>query len=183
MAKQTSTTSRKIARSKLDLAAPVSERVEVREILLAGSMTKRGPTRDGLIANLAMGVNVATEVDKEKKVICVQLHFTLRAKYDEPKEEELLRIEAAFVLRYQVPSLKGLGRPSITAFGELNGVYNAWPYWREFVQNTTVRMGLPALTVPVYRPIAAKAPGKKKTTKRNSRPKASQRKTVASVAR
>ena len=101
MAKQTSTTSRRTARSKLDLAAPVSERVEVTEILLARSMTKRGATRDGLTAKLAMGVNVETQVDKEKKVVCVQLHFTLSAKYDEP-DEELLHIEAAFVLHWEI---------------------------------------------------------------------------------
>jgi len=36
-------------------------------------------------------------------------------------------------------------------FAETNGLYNAWPYWREFVQNTAARMSLPGLTVPVLR--------------------------------
>ena len=172
MAKQTSTTSRRTARSKMDLAAPVSERVEVIEILIAESMAKRGAVRDRLPAKLAMSVNVETQVDKDEKVVCVRPRFVLSAKYEEAGGEELLRIEAQFVLRYRVPSFEGLKKANITAFGELNGLYNAWPYWREFVQSTTVRMGLPSLTIPVYRPLKApkrpaSAPARRKRAKGN----------------
>jgi preprotein translocase subunit SecB len=31
----------------------------------------------------------------------------------------------------------------------MNGIYNIWPYWREYVQTTTSRLGLPPLTLPV----------------------------------
>ena len=173
MAKQTSTTPRKPARSKMDLAASVSKRGEIMEILLVESMTKRGAVRDGLPAKLALGVNVEAQVDKDAKVVCVRPRFVVSAKYDEADDHELLRIEAQFVLRYRVPSLEGLKKTNIDAFGELNGLYNAWPYWREFVQSTTVRMGLPPLTVPVYRPLdtpkrSAKAPARRKRTKRTS---------------
>lgn len=167
MAKQTTTTSRRTARSKMDLAAPVSERVEVLEILLAESLTKRGAVRDSLAVKLAMGVNVETHVDKDEKVLCVGPSFVLSAKYDEADDEEMLRIEARFVLRYRVPSFGGLRKANIDAFGELNGLFNAWPYWREFVQSTTVRMGLPSLTVPVYRPLGAA--GRPKEARKRSR--------------
>jgi len=170
MAKQTSTTPRKPARSKMDLAASVSERVEIMEILLVESVMKRGAVGDGLPAKLALGVNVETQVDKDAKIVCVQPRFVVSAKYDEADDHELLRIEAQFALRYRVPSLAGLKKSNIEAFGELNGLYNAWPYWREFVQSTTVRMGLPPLTIPVYRPLEApkrraKAPARKKRAK------------------
>jgi preprotein translocase subunit SecB len=33
----------------------------------------------------------------------------------------------------------------------LNGVFHVWPYWREMVQNTLARMGLPPLILPVFR--------------------------------
>lgn len=140
---------------RVDLAAPVSERVEVLEILLAESAAKRGSIRDHLPAMLTMNVTVETEVDKKQKVVCVRPRFGVSAKYDDTNEEELLQIEAQFVLRYRLPNLGGLSKANFTAFGELNGLYNAWPYWREFVQSTTVRMGLPPLTVPVYRPMKA----------------------------
>ena len=62
-----------------------------------------------------------------------------------------LVIEAAFRLRYRVSDRAGLDDSHFDAFGHLNGVFNAWPYWREYVQSMTVRMGYPALTVPVFR--------------------------------
>jgi hypothetical protein len=145
----------------MDLAAPVSQRVEVLQILLAESMTRRGSIRDRLPAKLEMSVNVETKADKEQKVILIRPRFTLTAKYDEADGEELLRIEAVFVLRYRIPSFDGLRSKNIEAFGKLNGLYNAWPYWREFVQSTTVRMGLPALTIPVYRLLDAPMPPKR----------------------
>lgn len=137
----------------MDLAAPVSERVQIMTICLAESVAKLGTVRERLPAKLAMGVNVETGVDKQRGFIQVRPRFTLAAKYEDSNEDELLRIEAVFLLQYRVPSFKRLRKASIAAFGELNGLFNAWPYWREFVQSTTVRMGLPALTIPVYRPL------------------------------
>ena len=40
---------------------------------------------------------------------------------------------------------------ALELFAQANGTFNLWPYWREFVQSTSTRMGLPALTVPSYR--------------------------------
>lgn len=153
MAKQKITRSGRAARSKMDMAAPVSERVQIMTILLAESATKLGVVRERLPAKQAMSMNVETRADKQRGLIQVRPRFTLAAKYEDAAEEELLRIEAAFLLQYRVPSFKGLRKANIAAFGELNGLFNAWPYWREFVQSTTVRMGLPALTIPVYRPL------------------------------
>jgi preprotein translocase subunit SecB len=35
----------------------------------------------------------------------------------------------------------------LDCFARVNGIYHAWPYWREFVQNSTTRAGLPPLTL------------------------------------
>ncbi len=55
-------------------------------------------------------------------------------------------------LRYGFPD--GLGLPprkSSPPFASLNGVFNAWPYFREFLQSATTRMGLPQFVLPVFR--------------------------------
>lgn len=41
--------------------------------------------------------------------------------------------------------------PFLAAFAQINGVFNAWPYIRETVQSLTTRMGLPPLTLAVFR--------------------------------
>jgi preprotein translocase subunit SecB len=55
------------------------------------------------------------------------------------------------LLLYNIKSFEGLDEKAFMSFAELNGTYNAWPYWREFVQNITNRMQLPTLTIPVFR--------------------------------
>ena len=54
-------------------------------------------------------------------------------------------------LRYALPEGFESTQEERQAFADLNGVFNAWPYFREFVQSATVRMGLPAFVVPVLR--------------------------------
>ena len=39
----------------------------------------------------------------------------------------------------------------------INPISNAWPYWREFVQSMSSRMGFPALTVPLLEIVPKKA--------------------------
>jgi hypothetical protein len=61
------------------------------------------------------------------------------------------RVAARFEVRYQIPQNLQIHEGLLDEFARVNGVFNAWPYWREFVQNTLVRMGLPPLTLPLYR--------------------------------
>ena len=67
------------------------------------------------------------------------------------KEEPLVSVETSFELRYRLPEGLRVGPDTLTTFAETNGVYNAWPYWREFVQSMFTRMGLPPVVLPVLR--------------------------------
>lgn len=63
-------------------------------------------------------------------------------------------MEFTFVATYVIPEGLSFPQADIDAFGALNGVFNVWPFAREFVQNMSTRMGLPCLTIPVHRPHA-----------------------------
>lgn len=70
-----------------------------------------------------------------------------------------LHMRVQYELKYRVPEDFKTTKAEINAFANVNGVYNAWPYFREFVQTTTQRMNLPPLILPVYRiPAAQKSP-------------------------
>lgn len=181
MMKKTPSFSRRKTASKINLAAPVSQRVELDTIILVETVARRQPLREGFTTHISINVNVQTEADKKQTIIQVRPRFVLVARFDDESGDELLRIEAVFLLHYRVPSFEGLRKSNIVAFGEMNGLYNAWPYWREFVQATTTRMGLPALTIPVFRVTTAKASRKKDSTSRTPRPKRTKRKSVASA--
>lgn len=154
MAKRTSLTRASSVAQMVDLAGPVSDRVQIQHVILAESTARRQSICAGPPADLTLQVAVTTSVEEQDLLVRVLPRFTLVGRGGPDNAQEALRIEALFVVDYSVPSLGGLKKQNFDAFGQMNGVYNVWPYWREFVQSMTVRMGLPPLTVPVFRPLA-----------------------------
>lgn len=144
----------------MDLASAVSERVNIEDVRLAEMTAKRGLISDRLPSTLQFAVNTTTQVDEKNLLILVQVKSRLVGKYEDSETApEALQLEAVFHLMYRIASLKDLTKANFDAFGQLNGLYNAWPYWREFVQSMTVRMGLPSLTIPVLKPAPRKVAG------------------------
>jgi hypothetical protein len=82
----------------------------------------------------------------------VKADFRLLASVqNETSSEPLIVLAAGFILVYSVGAISDFSDMELAAFAKTNGVFNAWPYWREFVQNTSARMGIPPITVPVFR--------------------------------
>jgi hypothetical protein len=137
-----------------ELAYAVSERVEIDNIILAHCEAARSGSPISVklkTTTIVSGISHASY--PETKHIHVMVSFVLKATpRDEAESEEPLSIKAAFVLFYSIRSFDGIDDEHIKAFAATNGVFNAWPYWREFVQSTTGRMGLAkAVVVPVFR--------------------------------
>jgi hypothetical protein len=60
-------------------------------------------------------------------------------------------VQVEIELRYGFPDGLDFAPEELAAFARLNGVFNAWPYFREFLQSATTRMGLPQFVLPVFR--------------------------------
>lgn len=69
------------------------------------------------------------------------------------EEAQFLEIEADFCAQYRLKQSADVEelRPAIEEFGRYNLGYHVWPYWREFVQSTCARMGIPPIPVPTFR--------------------------------
>ncbi len=139
----------------LELAIPVSDRVQIKNVLIIESRTKRGEDERFTAGGFGLKYHQTVEkvdADQDTLQISVRLTFSVVTTMDgEPEPDPTLLIDATLVLVYSLDSLDGLEDQNFQAFALTNGVYNAWPYWREFVQSATVRMGLPALVPPVFR--------------------------------
>lgn len=143
--------------SLLGLCAVVSQRARIEGIRLSKSNMRSTLMADDLPGKVRYGIGGRTECDRETGRILVVASFELSAfpksqnAHGEGPDETgtSLRIRAEFVLTYKVESLDGITDEHINAFGRMNGIHNAWPYWREYVQSTTARMGLPPLTLPL----------------------------------
>ena len=81
--------------------------------------------------------------------------FFVRANLDVRIENEskpsVAVVKIQYELEYRVPEDFRASRADLTAFAKVNGVFNAWPYFREIVQTATLRMDLPPVVLPVYR--------------------------------
>lgn len=137
------------------LAAPVSERVEIHTVLVAECSAFRTPDADTEVPGLAPMTRieeVGISVDREAGMIVLSPKFSLRmASAEAPEEESRLKIHCTFVIQYRCKNFEGIEASNIAAFAQTNGVFNAWPYWREFAQNMTSRLGLKPVLVPLFR--------------------------------
>lgn len=154
----------------------VSDRVEILDVRLISCQVEQTPEATSDVPkDIELQAQTEVETNPDLNLVLVFVDFALTAHLkDTPKQAPALQISSKFLLTYSISDFEGLTEKAFQQFGEMNGIYNAWPYCREFIQNTTARMGIKPLTLPVFR-IASKA----EKTKR----KAPSKKTVKKKAR
>jgi hypothetical protein len=97
---------------------------------------------------------------KDNRSVRVELRFRFEiAKYGAATEPEpLVLVMASFAIVYSVTGLESISDEQIYAFAKVNGVFNAWPYWRELHSSVLWRMGLPLPALPTLRVQSEKTP-------------------------
>ena len=129
----------------------VVPRLEVRDIRLvnlACGLTAPPPPAGSVNIDLSHTVKVELV---EGNVLAVQVHYSLKANPGGADGSPFLTMSVVFQLLYDGENLASITQDKLQTFGDINGVHNAWPYFREVVQNMATRMGLPALTVPLLK--------------------------------
>lgn len=61
----------------------------------------------------------------------------------------LAEIQATYQVRYK--SKTKVSEEALNEFGKFNVGYHVWPFWREYTQSTSLRMGIPVISIPPYR--------------------------------
>lgn len=94
----------------------------------------------------------------------------LSQQFDNPKPPPGLRFraEAAFVVSYIISPGPAPSREELDAFARVNVPLNVVPYWREFLDSSLRRAGMPPVMAPVHKtdPAARSVPAAKPTTGR-----------------
>ena len=103
--------------------------------------------------------------EDEQRAIHVLAEFQFSASEQGGDGGEVAKLVASFVLVYALPVDAVFEERCLKFFAELNGPYNAWPYWRELVQTATGRIGLAGIMVPLYRPVGVEIPDPQQTQK------------------
>ena len=170
---------------KLDMeaAARVAQLFVLQEIFLVDSKISRDPLIESPEV-LSLEHKCSTEdltPEKGKNLRFILCNFRVAAFSDKEPSKLVMKIEASFCTSYvKKPDifLPMEDDDSLLTYVEylrtINPISNAWPYWREFVQSMSSRMGFPALTVPLLEIVPKKTetkevksqPDSKKSTRR-----------------
>ncbi len=151
----------------------VSDRVQLEDVRLIECQCSQQPclTKGKKAFNIEHSAQA--QIDSVGGYLLVIAKFLFEGFTEGQMDKPVVKIEASFLLTYKLDNFEGLTKAGFKQFADMNGVYNAWPYWREFVQNTIARMNLPTLTIPVFRIVeppkdnkAAKKTSKKKVKKK-----------------
>ena len=128
----------------------VASHVPIRNVELVGAHFERSD--DGLdaaapsgddVPDFGISVEWGYEPDASQ-LACLLTFGTLFADEDGPYE-----IVARFRLTYELAPSDDISPGDMEQFAHWNAVFNAWPYWREYVASTLNRAHLPRFLVPV----------------------------------
>lgn len=86
---------------------------------------------------------------RKKSSFSVEANLRLKATDASGKQAPTLELECAYLATYSLSA--DVDIRAIRAFSRGNAVFNCWPYFREFVQDVCGRVGLPALTLPLFK--------------------------------
>ncbi len=75
--------------------------------------------------------------------------FTFVTSFPNETDREPYQLIARFRLEYTVTPGVELAETDVDQFVHWNALFNAWPYWREYLTSTVNRAGLPRFVAPV----------------------------------
>ena len=107
-------------------------------------------------AKCSVDTNISSRFEKtqDEKGIFSFLDFTLTSVSSESAEGKtpqlLFQVKATFVAVYGLPVTE-FSKEAMESFVNTNAVFHAFPYFREFAQSMTSRLGVPPITLPLYR--------------------------------
>jgi len=160
----------------MEAAARLAQRFVLQEIFLVDAKISRDPlitSPEALSLEHKCSTDNLSSPNKEKYLVFC--NFRVAAFDGKEPGKLIMKIEASFCTSYvenpdiQIPDDIASVLTHVKYLMTINPISHAWPYWREFVQNMSARMGFPALTVPLLEIVPKKAkspPVKKKSARR-----------------
>lgn len=136
----------------------IAGRVEITDVELVLSHFERdddGPRPPSSPRNVLVEPTIRFEPEWDLSDDQQTLAFLVRFMI-ENEDDPRFSVIAFFRLTYTVSSGPELDPSDIDLFAHWNVIFNAWPYFREYVSSTVNRAGLPRFALPVMRVPRAK---------------------------
>lgn len=132
----------------LNLAKEVASVVTLRSIRWRSiqATADSADALDGRVTGSCQATGVLNE-----RTVTAEVSFHLAVARAEAESAQVT-VSATLELIYELSTAADVSDEQVAAFAQLNGVYNAWPYWRELSGNLGQRLGLPfPIVVPLWR--------------------------------
>ena len=130
--------------SPLDKVSQVSPHASIQRVGMRQGVFEFESKDDTVEFGLRLGFGHSVDEGQIKSYI----HLEMRLESLED-ETECMRLLAAFEVIYGLEEGVELSEDSIEAFAKINGTFNVWPYWREYVAQCASRMNLTLEPVPL----------------------------------
>lgn len=143
--------------TNLERASLVSGSVQIESVTLTkvAMNSDLGDESGSALLRLSQRYRARYEVpasDSNTVLVRVDFGFEAYSTSEGEPDHRVVDIDAEFLVVYRTNATSAFPADALQHFAALNGTYNAWPYWRELVQNMTTRAGMSGITVPVFRP-------------------------------
>lgn len=130
--------------------------IENVRVVDASARTSIRPSEDPAVLEAKVGRDARVAQLPEDGVFIIRVDFTFSAHREDDRKPKTLpnaaiAVSVSFELTYRIPANMSAPEETLNEFGTENGIFNAWPYFREFVHASLARMGLPPFILPVYR--------------------------------
>lgn len=123
--------------------------ISFESIQLVNLECKQYETSQPGLASIDVQLNMH-RIDRKAENLLIPAEFNITATVNETNEK-LFEINFIYNLLYDLPIDKVFDDQYFEKFAEVNAPINIWPYARELASNLTIRMGFPALYIPLYK--------------------------------
>lgn len=131
----------------------IIDRVEsVTVVQAAGSFQRLPDAPPSLLAQFAPVMAVGQMANETHAQVIVQFGMRLVPTPDPKSSTATATVDAAFVVVYELTPGPAPSAQDLDAFSRLNGAFNAYPYWRHFLEESLFRMAMPRITLPPFIP-------------------------------
>ena len=86
---------------------------------------------------------------KEVNSFTAKATLTVMGLMDGNKDDHVVKITGEYMLSYKLAGDLEIGKDELENFCGINALYNAWPFFREFVLSMSNRMDIPPLVLPL----------------------------------
>lgn len=131
----------------LKKAKEISNNLQLKNIHLWQSNCNRDISFKSKNAEVNVNVEVKVLDTENSKILPFGCRFQVSA-LDTDKEKQVFELEIYYCVVYNILNDYKPQKAESEAFGLTSAIFNAWPYVREYVHNTLVRMDLTAFVMP-----------------------------------